>query len=103
MPNLDQRIAALEKRRQDAERELGAGIRPSSNDPAEAARLYTEIMVGFPWVPTAEEVRRNDQWHLMTAQEATQVYLAMMNDPHFDVGRTVDKIVAGRSDSEAKP
>jgi hypothetical protein len=94
MPTLPQRIAAIEQRQRDAMQAalIAAGSR---SDPAEASRRYAEFMNPV-WVPTADEVRRSERWNRLTAQEATNVYLATINDPRFDTDKAVARILEGR-------
>jgi hypothetical protein len=94
MPTLPQRIAAIEQRRRDA-MQAAPIVAGSRLDPAEASRRYCEFMNPV-WVPTADEVLRSEQWNRLTAQEATNVYLASFSNPRFDTYKAVAQILEGR-------
>jgi hypothetical protein len=95
MADLKGRLTVLEKRRRDEQREFRTSTEGSELGPEQAAAAYRQIMIPV-WVPTAEEVRKSEQWNLLTATEASNLYSRLVSEPRFDIDRAVAKMVAGR-------
>lgn len=98
MADLKGRIAALEQRQRDEQREFRSASARRWIHPEEAAEAYRQWSNPVT-APTADEVRWRQRWHLLTATEASNLYAELMRNPRFDIDKALAQAVAGRSEA----